>query len=106
MYITQYTSWLFGYLLLLGQFRKLSSHKLTKLLKTFHKLLILTVLFHGLLGFLLEHIDGHHIFRIRKQLADFLIGGDCIQEVVGHPLAFGIVEIIINFHGVLHLFNF
>jgi hypothetical protein len=65
---------------------QLRSHHLAELLEGLHELLVAAVLGHGFLGVGFEHIDSFHVLWVGEQFAYFLIGGDLVEKIVGHPL--------------------
>lgn len=88
-----------------SQVLKLHAHHLAKLLEALHKLLVIAVLCHGFLGVSLELSNGLHVGWIIEYFLDLIVFFDIVEEVVGHPFLLSLLQVIVDLHGLLHLFE-
>lgn len=90
---------------LCGKILKLHSHHFAKLLKSVHKLFVISILSQSLPWICLEHINSFQILRICKKLIDFLISLNFIEKIIVHPLFSRLIKIVIHFHCILNLLD-
>jgi hypothetical protein len=93
-------------LVLCCQVLELVSHEFTELLETFHELFVVAVFGHGFFWIGLEEVDGFEVLGVGEEFVDFLVGFDCVEEVVVHPLLSSFIKVIVHFHGFLDFLDF
>lgn len=84
---------------------ELRAHHLAELLKAFHKLLVLPVTSHRLLGVGLEEVDCLHVLGIAEQLLHLAVLLHLSQKSICHPLLLRLLQIVPHLHCFLNLLN-